>query len=60
MKQYSKVLINVKQYMSLHIPKQTSLLEMVVKWNNLWHDGCRMWSRICLHFQNTWFHLWFS
>jgi len=36
------------------------LVEMAVKWNNLWHDGCRMWCRICLPFQSTWFHLWFS
>jgi len=43
-----------------HLPvsKRTSLVEMAVKWNNLWHDGRRMW--ICLPFQSTWFHLWFS
>jgi len=30
---------------------------MLHMWN---HDGCRMWSRKCLPFQSTWFHLWFS
>jgi len=58
MKQDSKVLHSNTR--PRPVSKQTSLVEMAVKWNNLWHDGCRMWSKICLPFRSTWFHLWFS
>jgi len=41
------------------VSKQTSLLK-AMKWNNFWHDGSRICSRVCLPFRSTWFHLWFS
>jgi len=43
--QDSKVLHN--NTCPLPVSKQTSLVEMAVKWNNVWYDGCRMWNRMC-------------